>query len=298
MSRPPNYSFPRPLLLASQLQTYQQARSTDVDSDDSDSDMSLPEINEKQSCIEAEKRRFPYWVCPVVCAFVWFVMNWVLMITWLAQGSPVYKSMNGGQTIAYISDIGASMLKPFFVIGCTITSITFFSSLYAIHRNQRRLETPIDIAAIGAGGLGAVSLILLSILDTASFPRFHYGFLCLFMLGVIFSAIFTTLSYRVLGTAFIERAVLKTSYQIKQWIVIIEVPLAIAMSVLMVLDKDNVAAVLEWLIAFVFTAYVLSFYLELRPRSRTMEGKELLRERSLWERRNRRPISVITSMKV
>lgn len=52
------------------------------------------------------------------------------------------------------------------------------------------------------------------------------------------------------------------------------------------------------MIAFVFTAYVLSFYLELRPRSRTMEGKELLRERSLWERRNRRPISVITSMKV
>lgn len=72
MSKPPNYSFPRPLLLASQLQTYQQARSNDVDSDDSDSDMSLPEINEKQSCIEAEKRRFPYWICPVVCAFVWF----------------------------------------------------------------------------------------------------------------------------------------------------------------------------------------------------------------------------------
>ncbi|KAH0605120.1 uncharacterized protein H6S33_005102 [Morchella sextelata] len=274
MSKPPNYSFPRPLLLASQLQTYQQARSTDVDSDDSDSDMSLPEVNEKQSCIEAEKRRFPYW------------------------GSPVYKSMDGGQTIAYISDIGASMLKPLFVIGCTITSITFFSSLYAIHRNQRRLETAVDIAAIGAGGLGAVSLILLSIFDTASFPRFHNGFLCLFMLGVIFSAVFTTLSYRVLGTAFIERAVLKTSYQIKQWIVIIEVPLTIAMAVLMIMNKDNIAAVLEWLIAFVFTAYVLSFYLELRPRSRTMEGKELLRERSLWERRNRRPISVITSMKV
>lgn len=43
------------------------------------------------------------------------VMNWVLMITWLAQGSPVYKSMGGGQTIAYISDIGV-ILSYFFLV--------------------------------------------------------------------------------------------------------------------------------------------------------------------------------------
>ncbi len=33
----------------------------------------------------------------------------------------------------------------------------------------------------------------------------------------------------------------------------------------------NVAAVLEWLIAFVFTFYVLSFFFDLRPKARTKE---------------------------
>lgn len=66
-----NYSFPRPLLLAGSMPSYQYHRSDESDQD-SDSDMSLPEINEKQSRIEAAKKGFAYWVLPLISAFTWF----------------------------------------------------------------------------------------------------------------------------------------------------------------------------------------------------------------------------------
>lgn len=193
-------------------------------------------------------------------------MLWVLIIVWLAKGQPIYISMTGNQTIAYISDIGmyiiipqnlerilviisiyigASYLKPLFVVGCCITSLFFFLSLCAmrklraapkiigwrsahfyIGRNQalvRRLEKGLDWASILAGAMGAVSLILLSVFDTARHPSLHRLFLLLFMLGVVLSALFTTLEYRRLGNVFIERSFLKISYRIKQAIVVLEV---------------------------------------------------------------------------
>lgn len=93
-------------------------------------------------------------------------------------------------------------------------------------RNQalvRRLEKGLDWASILAGAMGAVALILLSVLDTARHPSLHRLFLLLFMLGVVLSALFTTLEYRRLGKMFIERSFLKLSYRFKQAIVVLEV---------------------------------------------------------------------------
>lgn len=50
-----------------------------------------------------------------------------MLITWLAQGRPHYVSQDG--SIAYISDVGADILKPLFVTGCVITAVSFFLSL-------------------------------------------------------------------------------------------------------------------------------------------------------------------------
>ena len=50
-----------------------------------------------------------------------------MLITWLAQGRPHYVSQDG--SIAYISDVGADILKPLFVTGCSITAAGFFLSL-------------------------------------------------------------------------------------------------------------------------------------------------------------------------
>lgn len=50
-----------------------------------------------------------------------------MIITWAAQGKPIYVSEDG--TIPYISDIGADILKPLFVAGCSVTAVAFFLSL-------------------------------------------------------------------------------------------------------------------------------------------------------------------------
>ena len=50
-----------------------------------------------------------------------------MLVTWLAQGRPKYVSQEG--SIAYISDVGADILKPLFVTGCIITGLSFFIAL-------------------------------------------------------------------------------------------------------------------------------------------------------------------------
>jgi hypothetical protein len=50
-------------------------------------------------------------------------MLWAMMITWLVQGQPRYISQEG--RIAFISDVGADMLKPLFIAGCSVTAVGF-----------------------------------------------------------------------------------------------------------------------------------------------------------------------------
>lgn len=50
-----------------------------------------------------------------------------MLVTWLAQGRPKYVSQDG--SIAYISDVGADILKPLFVVGSIITGLSFFFAL-------------------------------------------------------------------------------------------------------------------------------------------------------------------------
>lgn len=59
---------------------------------------------------------------------------WALLITWLASGRPHYVSQDG--SIAYISDVGADILKPLFIVGCVSTGLSFFLSS-AIERTLR-----------------------------------------------------------------------------------------------------------------------------------------------------------------
>ncbi|CUS13776.1 unnamed protein product [Tuber aestivum] len=240
---------------------------------------SMAAVTRKESRLERAKKRFPYWIMPLICAGVWFSMLWAMMITWLAQGKPIYPSMNRDQTIAYISDIGANVLKPLFVTGCAIAAVGFVFSLAFMRRNhalRSRLESTMDWLALATGSLGAVSLILLSVFDTQRHSSLHKLFLFLFMLGVVLSAVFTTVEYWRLGRTYVEHPILRKSYWTKTGIIIIEVGLSIAFGTTMYKRKSNAAAVLEWLVAFFFTFYVISFFYDLRPKARTKE--EIQRE--------------------
>ncbi|RPA83299.1 hypothetical protein BJ508DRAFT_413498 [Ascobolus immersus RN42] len=213
-------------------------------------------------------RRLPLWIFPLISGIVWFCVLWAMMIVWLAQGKPRYPSMEPQAYIAYISDVGAYKLKPLFVTGCSITGVFLFLSLLSVRVNHKltsRTERWFDVLSILAVLMGSVGLILLSVFDTRRHPSLHRLFLFLFMLGLILSAVFTTIEFRKIGKTFAEQKVIRWSYLGKRYLLALEFFLSIAFGVCLYKKKQNVGAVIEWVIAFIFTFYVLSFFIDLRP---------------------------------
>ncbi|KAL9099580.1 MAG: hypothetical protein Q9187_009477, partial [Circinaria calcarea] len=87
--------------------------------------------------------------------------------------------------------------------------------------------------------------------------------------GYVISAIFICAEYQRLGIHFRDQRVLRISFWIKLAFIIVEVALAIAFGVCSFRGNPNAAAVLEWVIALIFTFWVLSFFIDLLPAMRT-----------------------------
>ena len=135
---------------------------------------------------------------PLFGSIIWWLMLWAMLGTWLGQGKPHYSSQQG--SIAYISDVGADILKPLFIIGSVITAISLVSSLsierWFRHRgrllpNARGREKVMSFLAILGSIIGGAGVILLSIFDTKRHMQLHRVFLLVFIVGVALSAIFT-----------------------------------------------------------------------------------------------------------
>jgi len=132
-----------------------------------------------------------------------------LLIYWCVDTNfQHYVSMSPEQDIAYISDVGASKLKPLFIAGCCVTTIfldlAFLSDLWLRHRgrlvaNMTRGEHALSIFTIVFAAIGTCGLILLSIFDTARYPKLHDIFLLLFIGGYVLSAVCTCWQYQRLG---------------------------------------------------------------------------------------------------
>ena len=133
-----------------------------------------------------------------------------------------------------------------------------------------------SVCAIIGSIAGAAGLILLSIFDTLRHPHLHDGFLVLFIAGYIVSAIFICWEYQRLGVHFRETSVLRYSFWIKLFFILVELGLAIAFGVTQNQKKYNAAAVLEWVIAFIYFFYVLSFFIDFMPaiRSKHHQSRE------------------------
>ncbi|KAF9061404.1 Frag1/DRAM/Sfk1 [Rhodocollybia butyracea] len=206
---------------------------------------------------------------------------WAMLITWLATGRPHYVSQESGQNIAFISDVGADILKPLFVVTCCITAVCFVLSLvverYLRHSgrlmpNMRTRERVLSSLAILGSIIGGAGLILLSIFDTKRHPTLHNCFLLVFIVGVALSAIFSILEFRWISKDFQHVKRLKRSYRMKAVIAAILIALAIAFGVTL-FTAANVAAVLEWTIAFGYTFYLLTFYYDLRQSKGVHKGE-------------------------
>jgi len=215
-----------------------------------------------------------------------------MVIAWKAKGEPHYVSQDSN--LPYISDIGADFLKPLFITGGTITAIAFFLSL-VIERwlrhsgrlipNMRRREKVFSSLAIFGSFIGGCGLILLTIFDTKRHTGLHRVFLLIFILGVALSAIFTIFEFRWISKEFVEVKKLKRAYIIKAIIAGLLILLAIGFAIALYQGSkhDNeratfVGGVLEWVIAFGFVFYLLTFYFDLRM-SKGMEKGDLSKEK-------------------
>ena len=146
---------------------------------------------------------------PVFSSLVWLGMLLVLLLHWIVgTHRRVYPSMNEGQKIAYISDVGAQELKPLFIAGSAVVTVTldlaFVAERWLRHRgrlvrNSSIGERTLVALTIVFAIIGTCGLILLSIFDTWRHPRLHDIFLLLFIAGYLLSAVFICWEYQRLG---------------------------------------------------------------------------------------------------
>jgi len=223
--------------------------------------------------------RLSYWVFPIIAGVVWLATLLGLLLYWaIGTHGRRYDSMAPNQTIAYISDVGADRLKPLFVAGCVLTTIlldiSFGADRYLRHKgrlvpNASTTEKVLSGLTILFAVVGTVGLILLSVFDTLRHPLQHDIFLLLFIAGYVLSAIFICWEYQRLGNRYRDHRVLRISFWIKLFFVVVEILLAIAFVASTFTKNYNPGAVLEWTIAFIFSFYVFSFYIDLYPAVKT-----------------------------
>ena len=103
------------------------------------------------------------------------------------------------------------------------------------------------------------------------YPTEHYIFLLVFLIGVSLSAIFTVIEFRWLAHDYAEVEKLKRAYVAKAAIGLTLVLLAIVFGAT-AFCAPNVGGVVEWLIAFGFAFYLLTFAYDLRM-ARTGMGR-------------------------
>ncbi|KAJ5691222.1 hypothetical protein N7488_011957 [Penicillium malachiteum] len=211
-----------------------------------------------------------FWVFPVISASTWLTMLSSMLGHWVMLGEPTFGRMKPGQTIPFISDIGARELKPLFMIGSFITmlfmNITFYQFVqYKEHVNNVSMYLSFFFAIFGSLGL-----IMLSVFDNLDHLLLHDSFVAVFMTGYLVSAAVVCIDYFYLRlSSRVNKRMLMASFVIKFTFVIVELAFIVAFRVIAAggnMQKDT-AAILEWVIAFTFTGYILSFIIDLLPSS-------------------------------
>ncbi|RBR11416.1 uncharacterized protein FIESC28_09030 [Fusarium coffeatum] len=227
----------------------------------------------------AVKGVFSYWWFPVLSGLVWLGMLLGLLLEWrVNQNGRRYPTQSRYSDVAYISNVGADRLWPLFITGCVLTSIfldaAFLSERWLRHRgrlvpNRTLMEKILTWLSIFFAAVGTVGLICLSIFRTGRYTKLHHMFLALFIGGYLISAVFICWEYQRLGINYREHRVLRISFWVKLTFIIVEVALIIAFAVTSRVKQRNAAAILEWVISFIFTFYAISFVIDLYPAIRT-----------------------------
>ncbi|CAM1508488.1 Fc.00g053360.m01.CDS01 [Cosmosporella sp. VM-42] len=232
--------------------------------------------------------RVSYWVLPIISGLVWLGMLLGMLLHWIINDdSEHYTSMADTASIAYISNIGADDLKPLFIAGCCVTTLfldlSFAAERWLRHRgrlvpNGSTGEKVLVALTIVFALVGTAGLVLLSIFDTAHYKKLHDIFLLLFIAGYLLSAIFICWEYQRLGVRYRDHRILRISFWVKLIFVLVEFCLAVAFASCSFNKKQNAAAVIEWIVALIFSFYVFSFIIDLWPAMHTKSSETRFRK--------------------
>ncbi|KAF4555336.1 Frag1/DRAM/Sfk1-like protein 1 [Elsinoe fawcettii] len=228
---------------------------------------------------------FPYFIFPLLSAVVWTGTLLGMLIYWVADGRPIYPSQQPGQSIAYISDVGAQLLKPLFIAGSAVTVVSFdlvfINEQILRHRGRlapatSKSEKILGALASVASIFGGAGLVLLSIFDTLRYARVHRAMLAVFIVGYLLTAIFVCAEYQRLGMHQRQYRILRASFWIKLSWCLLFLGLAIGKNhypesfvVTQTRDMWNTAAIIEWVIGFLFAIFVATFAIDFLPAMRT-----------------------------
>ncbi|KAH7033300.1 Frag1/DRAM/Sfk1 family-domain-containing protein [Microdochium trichocladiopsis] len=221
-----------------------------------------------------------YWIFPVISAIFWLATLLGLLLYWVVTTSlailPAMKDTDGKQqTIAYISDVGATnTMKPWFIVGSIFTTVFldlgFFADRWLRHKGRLAPNVSVSEKVLSAlcmlfAVVGTVGLCCLSGFDTYHYPQLHDIFLVCFIGGYWLSAIFICAEYQRLGKKYRQHRSLRISFWVKLAFIFAELGLVVVFGVMNFRGSYNLAAIFEWIVAFVFTFYVLSFVIDLWP---------------------------------
>ncbi|KAK9453426.1 Frag1/DRAM/Sfk1 family-domain-containing protein [Dipodascopsis uninucleata] len=224
-----------------------------------------------------------YWLLPLASVLIWWGMLIALMAVWAGNNYKLFPSQDAGTHVPYISDIGASGVKPVF-IACAATQGALFVLALMSERYLRhagRLEPNRYLAEKILSGLailfaiaGQIGLTLLTILDTYRHHRAHVINLGIFIVGIGISAVCTFGEYYMLRKRYYEVNWLRFSYKLKLLWLIVAIAFAIAFACLNVDDVGNKAAIIEWTLAYWYGFYCILLMLDLRPASKKSQSIE------------------------
>ncbi|KAF2147233.1 uncharacterized protein K452DRAFT_282223 [Aplosporella prunicola CBS 121167] len=208
------------------------------------------------------------WLLPLVSSIAWFLTLLVLLITWVARGTPRYPGQ-ANPYVAFISDIAAFELKPLFLVGSCITAFAFIGTVCAVHfaRYNRRMYGIDDVwykhwtsfVAMLSGVVAGAGLILLGVMDTFRFHEEHRILLLVCFSGLALSALCTTLVYFDQTKKPSRFRLLRLYCSASATIVLTEVGLGTCFTGLMYSGYWRIAGIFEWTMAFVGSLYMLAF---------------------------------------
>ncbi|KZF20069.1 hypothetical protein L228DRAFT_285445 [Xylona heveae TC161] len=208
---------------------------------------------------------------PFIAGTAWIGTLLTLLIYWLAHDRPRYP----GQTnpyVAFISDIGASSLKPLFITGAAFTAVSVIGTAFSVSfvRHDRKIYGVGDISpslhnkvlsalsvlfAIGAG----ICYVLLAVYDSHRHTTVHRRYLSASLIQTALSSICIAIGYVAPARKTSKYRSLRQWCRLSNALVVIECCLGVPFFVLQWISYYRVAGILEWIMGFVFGLYLWAF---------------------------------------